>query len=160
MRCGGSGRPGTDLPFAFPSPSLPSLWLLAGLLFVSPKPKDGDAGGGGGGGGRSTELRTAPSGRILPPWMKRRRRWELGSVRRARIRCLRDTTVVCAGRGMSSSRSGIAALKRMVRRRGCGCGCGCGCEGTGGLRYGGGDLVVILRGEVSLSPPVRMMGCW
>lgn len=46
--------------------------------------------------------------------------------------CFRDTTVVVEGRGMSSSRSGIAALKRIVRSSGGGCGMLIG----GGLRVG------------------------
>lgn len=84
--------------------------------------------------------------------MKRRRRWELGSERRARIRCFSEMTVVEDGCGMSSSRSGIAALKRIVRSRGG----GWGIVGDGGLRSGceGGGEVVILWNvfyEASLS---------
>jgi len=75
-------------------------------------------GGGGGGIARSTELRTAVSGRILPPCMKRSRLRECALSRRERIRCLSETTVVAPGRGMSSSRSGSEALKRIVRSKG------------------------------------------
>ena len=67
-------------------------------------------------------LRTAASGRILPPWMKRRRpRAEAGSedsARRVRMRCLSATTVVWVGVKMSSWTSGREVLNRIVRCRG------------------------------------------
>lgn len=98
---------------------------------------------GGGGIARRTELSTAVSGRILPPWMKRRRRRACALSRRERIRCFRETTVVEPGRGMSSSRSGRAALNRTVRSKGGGGGVDM-AFGSGDLRVGAAIMIIII----------------
>lgn len=69
---------------------------------------------------------------------------------------MRDITVVREGWGMSRSRSGMEALKRIVRRRGGfggfggkrseegGLRCGCGCGEVVILRVGGGGMALCL----------------
>lgn len=147
MRCAGSGRPATDLPFPPPPPTSPFPFPFPELIVLCLFSPLRGGGGRGASGAFSTALSTAASGRILPPWMKRRRRVSLGGDSRPRIVCLRETTVVLAGRGMSSSRSGSAALKRMVRSKG---GPGAGAGAAGGLRCEGegGEVVMLVRAEL------------
>jgi len=101
-----------------------SLLLLLSLLGGSLR--RGERGGGGGGeGSRRAEERVEVSGRTLPEWMRRSRCVERSGWRVLRILRLRDRGVVLVGLGMVRRRSGMFAVKRMVRRRGNGCGAGC-----------------------------------
>ena len=73
--------------------------------------------GGGGGSLRASE-RVLVSGRTLPEWMRRRRWVESSAGRLVRISRLREMVVVVVGGVMVRSRSGMLAVKRIVRRRG------------------------------------------
>lgn len=90
-------------------PLLLPLLLLEGALWVD--------GGGGGGGSRRASERVEVSGRTLPDWMRRSRCVERSAGRVSRISRLRERGVVMVGLGMVRRRSGMFAVKRMVRRR-------------------------------------------
>lgn len=88
------------------------------MSIALPLPLGSGGGRGGGGGTLITDGRREASGNILPPYIRRRRREEVGADSFVRIRCVREMTVVLEGRDISRARSGIEVVNRMVIRRG------------------------------------------